>query len=114
MVGVTFDRVRRIALELPGAEEAVTWGTETTFRVNGKMFAVGAPESRYATVKASPDDQAALVAADPQTYEVAPVTGRFGWVRMDLSRVDAPELRTRLVAAWRATAPRRLVAGYDT
>ncbi len=113
MAGATFGEVRRIALALPGAEEVLTWGTDTTCRVNGKMFAVGAPERSYVTLKSSPDEQAALVADDPQTYAVAPYTGRFGWVRVELARIDPAELHELIVAAWRLTAPKKLVTAYD-
>jgi len=114
MAGATFERLRRIALELPGAEQVSTWGTETVFQVGGKMFAVAAPDEPYATVKSTPAQQEALVARDPETYAVAPTTGRFGWVRVELSRIDPTALRDLVVAAWRAAAPRRLAAGYDT
>ncbi|HEY3504748.1 MAG TPA: MmcQ/YjbR family DNA-binding protein [Actinocatenispora sp.] len=113
MAGATFELVRSIALALPGAEEARTWGTETAFQVTGKMFAVAAPDEPYATVKAAPAEQAALVAADPETYSVAPTTGRFGWVRIELSRIDPAALRELIVTAWRSTAPRRLTTTYE-
>lgn len=114
MAGATFEQVRRIALGLPGAEEVSTWGTETVFQVGGKMFAVAAPDEPHATVKSTPDEQASLVAGDPDTYAVAPTTGRFGWVRVELARIDPAALRALVVAAWRAAAPRRLTTGYDT
>jgi hypothetical protein len=53
------------------------------------------------------------VARDPDTYAVAPTTGRFGWVRVELARIELPALRALVVAAWRAAAPRRLTIGYD-
>jgi hypothetical protein len=113
MAGATFEQVRRIALGLPGAEEVSTWGTETVFQVGGKMFAVAAPDESHATVKSTPEEQATLVAGDPDTYAVAPTTGRFGWVRVELARIDPPALRALVVAAWRSAAPRRLTASYD-
>jgi hypothetical protein len=113
MVGATFDQVRRIALELPGAEEVSTWGSDTTFRVNGRMFATAAPEASYATVKASPEHQAALVADEPDTFAAAPYTGGFGWVRVELSRVEPGQIRDLVVSAWRHTAPRKLHAAYS-
>lgn len=113
MAGGSFEDIRRIALAMPEAEEVLTWGSDATFRVNGKMFVVSAPEAEYATIKASPDEQAALVGSDPETFSIAPYTGRFGWVRVALARVQPDELRELIVAAWRSTAPKKLVAGYD-
>src|SRR2546421_11054461 len=80
---VTFVRFRELCLALPEAEEVETWG-ESTFRVRGKIFAICSPEGRSASLKASLDDQSGLVAMDPKTFEVAPYTGRYGWVRVRL------------------------------
>lgn len=100
-------------LALPSAEERITWGSDHTLRVNDKMFAVGSPGSAHVTVKASKDEQAELIAADPETFAVAAYVGRFGWVRVTLDRVGAEELRELLTEAWRSTAPKRLVRAYD-
>jgi hypothetical protein len=92
---------------MPEAEELETWG-EATFRVRHRIFAMGSPEGRSVSVKASLDDQAGLVAMDPKTFAVSAYTGRFGWVTVKLSRLG-PDLAARLVRnAWERTAPRRL------
>jgi hypothetical protein len=109
---ITADELRRVVLSLPEAEERETWG-HPTFRVRDKMFATLAPDGSQATVKASRPEQAALVAADPETFGVPAYVGRHGWVSVRLAGVDPEELRELLVEAWRQTAPRRLVAAYD-
>ena len=38
---MNLDDVRRIAMALPEAEEVLTWDTDITFRVRGKIFAIG-------------------------------------------------------------------------
>jgi hypothetical protein len=102
---------RRICLALPGAEERETWG-EPTFRVGGRIFAIASPETNHVSVKASLGDQAGLLEMDPQTFEVAAYTGRFGWVRIRLPGLGH-ELGKRVVRnAWERTAPRRLVSDY--
>jgi hypothetical protein len=112
--GTDYAQVRQWALALPGAEEVFVaeWG-HPTLRVNNKMFAAGAPDSTQLSVKASTVEQAELIAADPETFEVAAYTGRYGWVRVNLSTVDPDELRELIVEAWRRTAPKRAVAAYD-
>ena len=105
--------VRRIALSLPEATEQETWG-DTTFRVRGKIFAIVGPDGTGASVKASPDDQAALVASDAATFQPSAYTGRFGWVAVDLSRVHPAILEQLIRDAWRRTAPKRLVAALAT
>jgi hypothetical protein len=112
--GVTYEQVREWVLGLPGGEEVMVaeWG-HPTLRVNGKMFASGAPDSPTMSVKASKEEQAALLAAQPSIYGIAAYVGRFGWVTVELSKVDADELRELIVEAWRRTAPKKLVKVYD-
>jgi hypothetical protein len=105
--------VRDIAGSLPETEEVLTWGTDVTFRVRGKIFAIGGDDSDTLSVKATPVSQAELIDLDPATFSVAAYVGRFGWVRVSLDRIDPVELRRLLVEAWRMTAPRRLAASLD-
>lgn len=110
----TFEECREAALGLPQAHEEMTWG-EHTFRVGRKIFAMGGdePDGGRLSVKASPEEQTALVASDPGTFSVAPYVGRFGWVRIDLAGADLAEVAELLAEAWRRTAPRRLVKTFD-
>jgi hypothetical protein len=109
----TFDDVRRLALALPEAEEVLTWETDLTFRVRGKIFAISGEGSTHASIKARPDRQAELIDLDPATFASSAYVGRFGWVTVDLERVDPEILASMLVGAWRLTAPKRLVAAAD-
>jgi hypothetical protein len=105
------DAVRRIALSLPEAEERETWG-EATFRVRDKIFVILGSGGR-ASVKASVQEQSALVGTDQETFQIAPYVGRFGWVSVALGSVDRDEMRELVTEAWRLTAPKRLVAAFD-
>jgi hypothetical protein len=111
---VTYAQVRDWVLALPGGEEVMVaeWG-HPTLRVNNRMFASGSDESDTMSVKASKEDQAALISSQPGTFRVAAYTGRYGWVQVSLSTVDPDELRELVVEAWRQTAPKRLVRAYD-
>jgi len=104
--------LRREALALPEAEERETWG-EATFRVRGRIFLMYGAGGTHASVKASLDDQAALLEMAPGTFSASAYTGRFGWVSVRLGAVEPGLMRRLVVAAWRRTAPRRLVAAYD-
>jgi hypothetical protein len=106
----TLEDVRSIALALPDVEERITWGTDVTFRVRDKMFVIGGEGSDGVTIKASIPAQADLIDLDPGTFSKAAYVGRFGWVRVNLERVDVGMLETLVRAAWRATAPARLRA----
>ena len=107
---MTFDDVRRIALALPEAEERVTWETDITFRVRDKIFAIGGEGADRVSIKAGLETQAELVEMDPATFARSAYTGRFGWVTVDLARVEPALLESLLREAWRRTAPKRLAA----
>jgi hypothetical protein len=107
------DDVRRISMALPEAEEILTWGEHPTFRVRGKIFAIAGDNPDRVSIKATPEAQADLIDLDPQTYSSAPHVGRYGWVLVDLERVDPELIRPLLVEAWRMTVPKRLLASLD-
>jgi hypothetical protein len=109
----TFDDLRRLALALPEAEEIVTWETDITFRVRGKIFAIGGDGSDRVSIKQSPETQAELIDLDPKTFQSSAYVGRFGWVTVDLGRVDPALLEQLLRTAWRRTAPKRLAATLE-
>jgi hypothetical protein len=110
----TLEQVAALALSLPETEEVPAWGSEVTWRVRNKIFVMGAPGYPTISVKTSPQEQAELLATDPETYTFAPYVGRFGWTQIRLSTVDMEQLRELLVEAWRRTAPKRLVAVFDS
>jgi predicted DNA-binding protein (MmcQ/YjbR family) len=108
------DRLRRICLALPEAEERETW-EEKTFRVRDKIFAMHIAEGgdgRPALwCKAPPGNQEHLVTADPARFFVPPYVGHKGWIGMWLDRgVDWREVAVVVRRSYRLTAPRRLAA----
>ena len=107
---MTSDDVRRIALALPEAEEKLTWETDITFRVRDKIFAIGGEGADRVSIKASLETQAELLEMDPETFAKAAYVGRFGWITVDLDRVDPDLLVSLLRDAWRRTAPKKLAA----
>jgi hypothetical protein len=111
---VTFDDVRQIALGLPEVEEKLTWETDVTFRVRDRIFAIGGEGADRVSVKASLEGQAELLEMDPRTFAKSAYVGRFGWVTVDLGRVDPGLLESLLRDAWRRTAPKRLAATLET
>ncbi len=110
---ITADELRQVVRSLPEAEEHETWG-HATFRVRDKMFAAMSDDGRQASVKATRQEQAALIAAALETFGIPAYVGRHGWVSIQLATIDLAELRELLVEAWRQTAPKRLGAVYDS
>ena len=110
---VKFADFRRLCLAMPEAEEIETWG-ELTYRVRGRIFAMGSAGGTRVSIKATLDDQAGLLEMDPKTFERSAYTGRFGWVSVRLSRLGV-RLGVRIIEnAWEQTAPRRLVSAVKT
>ena len=103
---------RRDALALPEAQEQETWG-EATFRVRNKMFALLASDGATATLKASREQQAELLASSPDVFSVAPYVGRHGWVSVAVPAADREEVAELLEEAWRSIAPRAAVRERD-
>ena len=104
----SFADVRSIAMALPEVEEHVTWGTDVNFRIRNRMFVIGGEDAGRVSVKANLVAQAELLDLDPGTFASAPYVGRFGWVTVDLGRVDPEMLEGLLRDAWRSTAPAKL------
>ena len=71
-------------------------------------------DGQEASVKATRQEQVALVSAAPETFGIPAYVGRHGWVSIQLATVDPAELRELIIEAWRQTAPKRLVAAYDS
>jgi hypothetical protein len=105
--------IRALALALPEAHEVLTWGEHPTFRVRGKIFAILAADERSVRLKATRDAQAALVGSEPETFFMPSHVARFGWVGVELGRVDPEELSELVEEAWRLTAPKRTVRVFD-
>jgi len=114
-MAVTYEQVRGWVLALPGGREVMveSWG-HPTLRIGDKMIAGGAPGSPTMSIKASIQDQAELIATDPDTYAVADYVGRYGWVRITLATADPDEVRRIVEDAWRRTAPKRAVRAFDS
>lgn len=105
---------RRLALSLPGAEEHEHMH-HPDFRVGGKIFAtLNYPDKSFGMAKLFPDQQAALVAADPDMF--APVKGAWGKQGCTLVRLKSAtkdRVCEALALAWERTAPKAL-AGNKT
>ena len=106
---MTADEFRSLALSFPEAVEDAHMG-HPDFRVRGKIFATLGPDEDWGMVKLRADQQAAFVRAEPHVAQ--PASGAWGSRGATIVRLrDANELTVRqaLSAAWRNTAPKRLI-----
>jgi hypothetical protein len=110
---VTADEFRSLALSLPEAAEA-SHMDHPDFRVRGKIFATLGPDESWGMVKLTPDQQATFLRTEPGAFQPASgAWGRRGATIVRLADADAASVRQALIAAWRNTAPKRLVQEYD-
>ena len=105
-------QLRELALSLPGAQERETWG-HPTFRVRDKIFVIMSDDGTGARIKATKDEQSALIAEDPETFTYPAYVGQHGWIGVDVQRIGPEHLRELVVEAWRMTAPKRVVKAFD-
>ena len=109
---VSFDVVRKLALELPETEETTSYGTPA-FKVRRKLFARMREEGDILVVKVERDERAALIESEPDVYFLTPHYENYGFVLVRLDAVERGELREILTDSWRLAAPKRLAAELD-
>ena len=109
------DRLRKICLALPEAEEKEAWG-DPTFRVRDKIFAMEKRGDGRVSVwcKAPEGSQMVLVGADPERFFVPPYVGHKGWVGVRLdTKPDWDEVAAIVRRSYNLIAPKRLAASLD-
>ena len=108
---VTFETVRKYALNLPEVEESTSYGT-AAFRVRGKVFARMHQMEDAVVVKADFDHRDQLMQANPKTFYITDHYLKYEWVLVRLSPVRPDELEEILEQGWRLAAPKRLVESH--
>jgi hypothetical protein len=98
---MTTDDFRRLALAMPGAVES-NHNRHPDFRVGGKIFAtLGYPDSRWAMVKLTPEQQNILIEKTPETFSPANgAWGRRGSTLVRLEQADARTAQSAIEMAW--------------
>jgi hypothetical protein len=109
---VTIDDVRRLALTLPRAYEALV-RDRVKFRVGSIVFLSFSPDETVMGFAFPREERAALVAADPDRF-LMPVTSdlRYNWVRVRIGLLDHDEMHELVMDAWRMVVPKKVSAPY--
>lgn len=104
--------VRRIALELPRAYEAVV-RDYVKFRVGRLVFASVSPDESLLGFGFPREARESLIASEPEKF-LMPVSSdlRYNWVRLRLARVEPDELAELLVDAWQLCVPKSVAAAH--
>ena len=110
---MTADEFRNLALALPEATEE-SHMNHPDFRIRGKIFATLGPKEAWGMVKLTPEQQAVFVSSEPKVFEpVNGAWGRRGCTTVHLEAATEPTVRQALAAAWRNTAPKRLLQDVE-
>jgi hypothetical protein len=110
---VTADDIRRVALTLPRAYEALV-RDRVKFRVGRIVFASLSPDETVMGFGYPKEERAALIAAEPDTFFMPLKSDeRYNWVRVWLARIDEDEMRELVTDAWRMCVPKKVIAEYE-
>lgn len=110
-------RVTAICSALPEVVSGSRTGQHTGFSVRGKAFAYylvdhhGDGRTAF-SCRLSVGAQQALVDAQPHRFFVAPYTGRYGWIVLDLDAgpLDWAEVEALARESYAIVAPKKLAA----
>lgn len=111
------ERLRAIALALPGAAERSSHGSPGFHIEKGRFFAYfwhnhhNDGETAVIVKTTGMDEMDSLIDADPALYFKPPYLGPSGWIAI---RTDAPDsdwdhIGDRVAQSWELVAPRRLL-----
>ncbi|MEV4291143.1 MmcQ/YjbR family DNA-binding protein [Nonomuraea bangladeshensis] len=110
-MAVSVDEFLQMLDELPGVK--LSHGGEWIgVKVRDKGFGYLWEKTETVGLKATVEEQLALVAERPEVFEVQFTAGRFGWVVVHLDRIDADELFELVTEAWCLTASQQMVADF--
>lgn len=107
---MTADDFRKLALSFPETIESAHMH-HPDFRVGGKIFAtLGYPNKDSGVVKLTRDEQRHFVRGNPQIFQpVKGAWGRRGNTTVNLPAANVGNVHEAIAAAWRGTAPKRLL-----
>ena len=110
---MTGEKFRKLALSFPEVSEQAHMA-HPDFRVGGKIFATLGPDDDWGMVKLTPNQQEPLLRDEPEVFQPASgAWGRRGATIVRLADADESTVRQALIAAWRNTAPKRLIQQLD-
>jgi hypothetical protein len=110
------ERLSKLALALPEVKREVH-GSHASFLIRKKPFAYFLDNHHGdgivgVTCKVMPNENTALIAAQPKRYYMPAYVGPRGWValRLDVGKIDWDEVHELLLGSYLLMAPKRLAA----
>jgi hypothetical protein len=112
---ITIDQIRAVALTLPEVEERASYGGRPSWRTGPRMFAWVRedPEALVVWID-SVEDKHALIATAPDKFFTTSHYDGQPIVLVNLDTIGIGEARELIIDSWRARAPKKLVARFDS
>ncbi len=112
-MAITFEDVVAAALQLPEVTQSTSYNTPS-LRVKGKLIGRLRTEAEGAlALKCDFVDREMLMQADPNTFFITDHYRDYPMVLINLGTLRRAALPQLLEAAWRLTAPVRLIETFD-
>ena len=105
-------RALALAMDLPQVADGTAWGNPC-LRAHGKMWCWWSPYADAAVFKADRDEREMLMQADPDTFFLHPHYAPHALVLVRAGCIDPGWAQARLLAQWRAAAPKRWLKAWD-
>jgi len=104
--------VRRVAIGLPRAEEALVRG-RIKFRVGRIVFVALSRDETLLGFAFPRAERAALVASEPHKFQLPGESDlRFNWVVARLDALDLEEMTELVLSAWEMCVPKSVAAAH--
>jgi hypothetical protein len=107
----TWEDAKRIALELPGTEEA-TWFRTPAVKVRGKSFVRLKEDGEDIVLMVDMLEREALMQAEPEVFHITSHYQDYPAMLVRLATVDPEQLREQMIESWLRKAPKRLAKEY--
>src|SRR5258708_7599405 len=104
----TYDRVRQLALALPGVVEGMSYGTPS-LHVGRKFMARLKEDGETLVIKTTPERRAHLMAEKPDTFFLTDHYRNSPMVLVNLLSVRGETLHELVDHAWRLTASKKMI-----
>ncbi|MEZ5750878.1 MAG: MmcQ/YjbR family DNA-binding protein [Paracoccaceae bacterium] len=105
-------RAFALSLDLPMVEDGTAWGNPC-LRAHGKMWVWWSPLVDAAVFACDFDEREMLLEADPQAFTLHPHYRNHKLILVNAGHIDPDWAGPRLIAQWRAKAPKRWLKDWD-
>ena len=110
-LGLGWEDVVRIGLELPGVEEGTAYGTPS-LRVKGAFMCRLREDGETLAIRCDPDERPLLIDANPEALFVTPHYEAWPMVLVALPKAEEQLVRELVEDAWVCKAPKTLTKRF--